>query len=57
MHIFHTLPWVMEKKGGRHGGWGGVLDHFSKHLSRKDLGQIGILRGISTLGGGDFFQL
>ena len=45
MHIFHTLPWVMEKKGGRHGGWGGVLDHFSKHLSRKDLGQIGILGG------------
>ena len=39
MHSFHPVPWVIG------GGGGGVLDHFSEHLSRRDLSQIGIFGG------------
>ena len=42
--------------GGGERGDGG-LSHFSEGLYGRDLGQIGILGGIGTLGGGDFFQL
>ena len=46
------VPFVIHSLPG-----GGGLSHFSEGLYRRDLGQIGILVGIGTLGGGDFFQV